>query len=254
MKSLILLGLASIALFAEFNIKDFKHLDQRNSNVNQFSHLENNSKKIDIQELQRKQNVINDMKNTETMYHGDDFLTKEEYKTVRKEVTKINKRLNRTREYILYFTSESVPTSAMTNIMFQTGILQDNGIDIEMRTYFNGFNDNIQDYFYSLKDYVYKKSNFEKKKIIRNSQIKLGPNLFEYFNFKKAPAIVLAKCKGENPWTDNCEFNFLLRGDTSLEAFFDKIKDKNSKYEKYYDVLLANKFSEEVNHEKKNNN
>jgi len=235
----------SILTFSSAVDIDYKALEQNKANVDNYAHLLNVKGEDYSHLIKKKPKIEKQLDSTEKIYTGSKFITKSEFKSINKKVQYATKLANKKREFIMFFTSQTVPSSTMFNIMYQTGILQDNGVDIITKQYYIGFGDNFKDYMFNMKDEVAKKTFQEKEKIVRNSKIKVDPNLFEFFKIKKVPAIALAECIGLNPTIENCEFKYLLHGDASLLTFFDKIKDKNVRYEKYYDYLLANKFDKD---------
>jgi len=251
-KGILITSITCFTLNAQ-NI-DYKALEKNNvADMSKFQHLKINKGAEDYSYLKNKEinnDFVNDIVNNN--FQGFDFLTKKEFRSVNQKIQKIQKELDKERDFILYFTSTSVPKQTMYNILFQVGILQENGFDILTKQYFIGFPENFEDYMISIKDDINKKPLFERKKIIDNSGIKVDPRFFEYFGLKKVPALALAHCKGIKPTFNTCEFKFLLRGDTSLESFFDKIRKLDKKYEPYYEALLANKFEnkEVTDHEK----
>lgn len=246
MKKLLSILSISVVLFAT----DYTTLEKNRADISQYENL-----KFKQSDISQYKNLM--YKGTKTdfsnLVQNSDFLTKNEIKEVKNKVQKYSKYLNKKRDFILYFTSESVPTNTMLNTLFQVGILQENGFDILTKQYFLGMNKDFKDYLFKMQDKINNKPKFERLKIIRNSGIKIDPRYFDFFKLKKVPAIALAECTGTTPSFKSCEFKFLLRGDTSLESFFDKIKTYDAKYEKYYEVLLANKFDkkEVLDNEKK---
>lgn len=249
MKKIILFTLTlSVALFASSNYKTLtRNRATVTKNVSKYAKLLNNEANMSkFYKLKYKQNndFIRDM--TIKSYKGTKFLTKAEFRNTMYKVNKIKRYLNRKREVLLYFISESMPKVILYRILFQVGILQENGFNIETRQYFNGFGPNFKNYLMTMRQEINEKPGFERVKILRNAQIKVDPRFFTYFKLKKVPAMVLAQCTAPEPGFNTCKFQFLLRGDISLSAFFDKISKIDKKYRKYYNVLIANKFTKEV--------
>jgi hypothetical protein len=170
------------------------------------------------------------------------------------EVLEARKRIkeNLASDYILYLTSESVPNYAYMNILHSVGILQENGIHIRTKQYLVGPPKDFEKYMMDKKEYMDKMTDKEKEKVVENFQLKLDPRMFDLFDIKKVPALVLAYCTAKNPTEKTCKFKYLIRGDGSLTNFFDKIKENDIRYKKHYEVLLANKLIHNQNEEDQN--
>lgn len=218
---------ATIKKFKKINKKENKYFK-----INDYKHLE-----------KPKSDLDRDIELSKILYKGDDFMTKEEYITLADKVLEARKFLknNLASEYILYLTSESVPNYAYMNILHSVGILQENGIHIRTKQYLVGPPKDFKKYMMDKKEYMDKMTNKEMEKVVDNFQLKLDPRMFDMFDIKEVPALVLAYCTAKNPTKKTCKFKYLIRGDGSLTNFFDKISEKDIKYKKYYEILLANK-------------
>lgn len=249
-KTIFSLFLLNSLLFSN----DFSYLDIKEQPINEsLQKLDKNTDVSKYNYLNQKPDMVKQMNLMKNAYQGDDFLTTEEFNKVADAITNIKKiHNNGKREFILYFTSTSVPDETLFNVLFSVGILQDNGINIDAKHYYTGFPEEFKDYMFSMKDKLENKPIQEKSKITQNFHLKIDPRMFYHFKLEKVPAIALAECTTENPEVDKCEFKYLIRGDVSLINFFDKISADDSKYQKYYDVLKANKIvSAEDYNEKK---
>jgi hypothetical protein len=233
-KKILSLTLFSSLLFsANFNVDEYKGLLKPAQNFN-------------IKEYQpQQQNSVDFIKEAYELYQGDkstNFLTKKEFKKVYNIIANYKKRDNKERDFIFYLTSESVPTQSMLNIIYQVGLLQKYGnIDIKTKQFFIGFPKDFKSLLTKFKDEIEKRNPAQKKLIENNSGIKIDPRIFSYFNLKKVPAIVLAKCKGLNPDIKKCKYKFILRGDASLLEFFEKVQNFDKKYKKYSQTLIEHK-------------
>ena len=213
----------------KINIEEFKNLDKvDNSLIKDY---------YQFQYMKYPEEVMKDFK-------GNDFVSKKDMYELSKRIKDTQKFLDKKREFIFYLTSVSAPKESILNIALQTGILRHNGIDIMFKAFFKGFPKNFKDYLFSIKDSLEEKPLYIKKYITNNLNIKVNPYLFDKFHIKKAPVIVLAECKGINPYLKNCNIKYLLHGDVSLYTFFDKISKREDKYKKYTKYLLTNNFGE----------
>ena len=77
--------------------------------------------------------------------------------------------------------------------------------------------------------------------IVDNFHLKLDPRFFKTYDIKKAPAMALAICDSGVPDIKSCKIRYLIRGNVSLEVFFDKISKYEKKYKDYVRYLQANK-------------
>jgi len=184
-------------------------------------------------------------------YKPNEFMTKEEsYKLldfIYKEKYKLLKYSNK---FILYFFSETVPKNSTANVLMSVSILQDNGFDIHIKEYLTGPSDNFKNFMFSWKDFI---SNYPiqyQEKISRNFKLKLDPRFFKVYEVKKAPAMALAECQSMIPEPKTCRVKYFIRGDVSLESFFDKISTLDKTYIPYKKALEANGIYEVNKHEK----
>jgi hypothetical protein len=215
---LILLCLISISLYSG----DLSNIVDRNQkNIDKF-------KKSDF---------------VETMYTGNDFISKKDFKKINQKIKQNEKDLKGPFYFILYFFSESVPDNSILDILNEVGILQNNGFNVMSKQYLVGPPKDFKAYMFKMKDIINnKEKNKEAKKhITDNFHLKFGPDFFKYFSLNKVPAIALATCKSMVPDTKTCKFEYLIKGDTTLTNFFAKISLKDKKYEIYHKFLIANK-------------
>lgn len=219
------------------NLKDLYKNTLTEEELNKYKDLEKNTLNSDLLDIDTQ--LINSL----DLYQGDEYMTKEEYKTISNKVLEARKTIkeNLVSEFILFLTSETVPHQTHMNILQEVGILQENGVKIQTKQYLIGAPDDFQKYMFDKKDYMENLTPKEKKYILKNFVIKLDPRLFKEFDIKKAPAIVYGICSGKNPVKENCNFKYLIRGDTSLTNFFDKISEIEPKYKKYHEYLIGNK-------------
>lgn len=187
---------------------------------------------------------VKQLDEVEKYYQGNDYLTKDEFSQVKKTIQETDALLNSgPHDFLLYFTSTSVPTKTMLNVLHQVGILQDNGIMLNSKQYFIGFPDDLETYMKTMDSKIDKhiKIAAVKEKIDRNFHLKIDPRYFYHFGLKKVPAMALAKCPNLVPRIEKCTFNYFIQGDVSLTKFFDEISRKNKKFEKYVKILQGNK-------------
>jgi hypothetical protein len=248
MKKIFLLSFLTISLFAE--AFDYSKLDKNRADVSKFSNLDykgSQTKAIDpdqFEKIPKDTNVFKQMKQTETFYNGDEYITKKEFKDLSTKINNISKEASKPQDFILYLSSESVPNNTLLNVMLSIGILQENNIDINSKIYLMGPPDDFENYMNSLKNDLVRYPITTQEMIARNVNLKLDPRFFNIFDLKKAPAIIFATCPSQIPDPKTCDFKYLMRGDMSLASFFDKIKNIEPKYEKYYSYLISNKFEE----------
>ena len=129
----------------------------------------------------------------------------------------------------------------MLNNIFSVGLLQSNGIKIETKQYFVGIPDDFESFLRKTRKTIDEKTNLEKSYIEKNFKLKLDPRFFDFFGLKEVPVLALANCNALIPSIEKCEFKYVIRGDVSLLTFFDKIIEEDKSYQKYHDVLIANK-------------
>lgn len=174
-------------------------------------------------------------------YKGTKFLTKEEAVQLVQMVhnQKINA-FNNSHMFLLYFFTESVPKSSVSNILLGVKVLQDNGLNIETKQYLTGPSDNIKDYLESWKTFIYGYPFKYQNGVVRNFHLKFDPRFFKVYKINKAPAMAIAFCQSAIPTPKTCRIKYLIRGDTSLFNFFDKIGKVEPKYNKYANFLKAN--------------
>jgi len=251
----ILLGLVLLTavIVAEGTIEELKNFkiptkESLKDIKNNFSKL--NKTDIDVKKygklLDKSTGMIDldkQLKDSLKQYKGDDFMTKEEYSQVVSAVVKAREVMKEDMisEYIIYLTSETVPDSAYMDILHSVGILQENGAKIKTKQYLIGIPKDFKKYMFDKRDYMMKMTEKEQKYILKNFAIKIDPRMFEMFEVKKVPAIIYGICSGKNPGKDNCKFTYMIRGDSSLTNFFERISDEDPRYKKYWEYLIGNK-------------
>jgi hypothetical protein len=141
----------------------------------------------------------------------------------------------------LYFFSESVPRRSTTNVLLDIGILQENGININTKQYLRGPTKDFKDFVMTWKDFIDKYPVEYKAYITNNFHLKIDPRFFKTYKIIKAPAMALATCDSGTPDIKSCKIKYLIRGNVSLEVFFDKISKYEKKYKEYVRFLQANK-------------
>ena len=218
--------------------KRFENLNDNIANVDRFIHLSKKFETID-------EKILNSI----TQYKGDEYLTKNEYKKVATNVLNARKNMkeNLVSNYILYLTSESVPDRAYANVLHSVGILQENGYKIKSKQYLYGIPEDFKSFMFNKKDYFNSLPEKERGYILPNFGLKLDPRIFDTFKVTHVPAIIFATCSGNKPSPQTCIYKHIIRGDVSLITFFDKIKEKDSRYENYHNALLHNKINGDKN-------
>lgn len=241
-KTLFLISLWALSVQAEsFDLSKFQHLNKIPSTFNY-------QKYVKLQDNKSNTFINNYIKHS---FKGNGFLTKKEFNRLNSILSKYKQSSKKSKLVLMYFLSKTVPNRTLYNILYQVGILQSNHIRISSKQYLIGFAPDLQDYLMNIQKELKELPLQEKKFIVKNAGIKVDPRFFKYFKLKKVPAIALARCVGNKPDFNNCHFLYLLKGDTSLLSFFDKIRNKDKSYDKFYKILLANKFE---NYNKKENN
>lgn len=187
------------------------------------------------------------MEMAKQMLPENDYITKEEFEILEKTIKNVNKELGTgPYSFLLYFTSSSVPTNTLFNVLHSVSILQDNGYKIYTKQYLMGPPENFQEYMFKMNDdlNVKFKTLAVQEKVKRNYGLKIDPRFFEMFNLKRAPAMALATCPALTPDIEKCKFHYLMKGDVSLLTFLDKISETDKAYEKLTKVLISNQFGE----------
>lgn len=188
------------------------------------------------------EDVFKQMDTYEKMYQGNSFLSKEEYKEVSNSIKEIAKENKGPFSFLLYFTSGSVPSETMLNVLFSLSILQDNGIKMQSKQYLIGFPEDFEKHITDINDLITKKYDKSKEEQMkRNFALKIDPRFFEKFELKEAPAMALATCPSSTPDIEKCKIHYLMKGDISLYTFFDTIAKEDKRYEKLTRILIANK-------------
>jgi len=174
-------------------------------------------------------------------YKDTEFLTKKELIDLVKLSYKMQyDALTKSHMFLLYFFTREVPKNSMANILLGVSALQENGLNIESKQYLTGVPDNIQEYMSNWKTFVYDYPFKYQNNIVRNFHLKFDPRFFRVYEIQEAPAMALAFCQSAIPTPKTCKIKYLIRGDTSLFDFFDKISKIEPKYKKYVNILKAN--------------
>jgi len=176
-----------------------------------------------------------------TLYKGNEYLSKEEAILLLKQIKGLGDIARKDHEFILYFFSKTVPKNATTNVILDVGILRENGIDIETKQYLRGPTKDFKNFVMNWKNYIDEYPAQLKTYIVNNFHLKLDPRFFKTYDIKKAPAMALAICDSAVPDIKSCKIKYLIRGNVSLEVFFDKISNYEKKYKEYVRYLQANK-------------
>jgi len=257
LKKILLFSIFSISLYA-FNPDNYSymisnHIDSNGTakNIdklkNKFESINNNvnydfasdfkkkyANKFQGLSYEQAKKYINDF------YRKNDFLTKEESLILLDYVFKVrNSNTKYANNFILYFFTESVPKNSMANILLGVSALQEEGIDISIKEYMTGPSDNLKEYLFGWNDFIEKYPLKYQKNISDNFHLKFDPRFFKVYNVKKAPAMAFAHCQSMLPTPKTCKVDFLIRGDTSLITFFDKISKIDKKYLPYKKILEA---------------
>jgi len=186
------------------------------------------------------------------LYKGNDYLSKEEALLLMKQIKGLARYTKQNKEFLLYFFSESVPRRSTTNVILDVGILKENGINIKSKQYLRGPTKDFKTFVMDWKKFIDEYPVEYKAYIINAFHLKIDPRFFTTYNIKRAPAMALATCSADIPTIDNCKIRYLIRGNVSLEVFFDKISKYEKKYKQYVRYLQANKIvKKEVKNENK---
>ena len=238
-KKIILAGLVSASLFASESF-DYSKLKPVGLSEKKGDIVGN----FDINKIKQKASPEAQMEFASLMYQDDDYLTKKEFNQV-KNTIKQHSKLNEDGPYdfLLYFTSASVPQKTVFNVMHGVGILQDNNVRIDSKVYLVGPPDNFKEFMFKTEDDLNSllPDMRVQEKVRRNFNLKIDPRYFEFFGLKKAPAMALAKCPTPVPDIKTCNFSYFIKGDVSLTTFMREISKENKNFEKYVKVLQANK-------------
>lgn len=176
-----------------------------------------------------------------TYFKPNDYMTKEEALfLIKASYIEKYKAFNYSKTFIIYLFTSEVPRNSTANILLGISALQENGINIESKQYLTGVPDNIEKYMLDWKTFVYDLPFKYQNNIVRNFHLKFDPRFFKVYEVKQAPAMALAFCQSSIPTPKTCKIKYLIRGDTSLFNFFDKISKVEPKYEKYSNILKAN--------------
>lgn len=190
--------------------------------------------------------VFNKMNFAKNFMPENDYITKEEFSTLEKNIHNIKKEIGTgPYSFLLYFTSSSVPPKTMFNVLHSISILQDNGYKIHSKQYIMGPPADFQGYMMGMYNSINDMDIKVQSKIKRNFGLKIDPRYFDYFKLKKAPAMAIATCPSLVPDIKNCKFHYIIKGDVSLVTFFDKISETNKEYDKLNKILIANKIAGE---------
>ena len=256
MKFIITIILLNLSLFA-FNSEDYLSMSAdplKNNNLEnikkEFEYLhgiKNNNSGINkelISEFNKKIKGLTykEAINYVNMFYKDSvFMTKNEALAL----VKLNYQmrydvLHNSHMFLLYFFTEEVPMNSTANILLGVSALQENGIKIESKQYLTGPPENVEEFMNKWKTFAYDYPFKYQNNIVRNYHLKFDPRFFKVYAVDKAPAMALAFCKSAIPTPKTCRIKYLIRGDTSLFNFFDKISKVEHKYIKFSNILKAN--------------
>ena len=143
---------------------------------------------------------------------------------------------------IIYLTSSSVPKVVHKNIRSSIGLLNKRGQEVKIKFFLQGMdfenNQTLKTVFTDI--LTYSESNDTNISNIKyaNSFSKGGvdPRFFEEYNIKKAPAILVAKCKGKISF-NRCKVKYVIKGDVGLLRTFTIISQKDDYYSKFVNAF-----------------
>lgn len=217
-------------------MEGFKTLKKNNSSkLNSF-------KSNDFLDLTTKSKSFSEQLDlVDSIYQGDSFINKAEAKIISKQLKAGVQLVNQPKEFLIYFYSESVPMKSTLNVLLDLSILKENGINIDSKQYMVGPPKEYKAYMNKWKATVEEYPVKFRKQAVSSFAMKLDPRFFNMYGVKKVPAMALASCKALIPSADSCQIKYLIRGDTPLVNFFDKIAMEDKKYKEYVQILNANK-------------
>jgi len=272
MKKILITLVLPILLFA-FDSADYvdlakDHLSEANQakikkDFSYIAGIENSNNGINSELMKKLKQTLKGMSLKESLayidifYKDSEFLTKEELKELVVLSFKMKENaFNKSHMFILYFFTAKVPKNSTANVLLGVSALQQNGIQIESKQYLTGVPENIESYMKSWKTFAYEYPFKYQNNIVRNFHLKFDPRFFRVYEVKEAPAMALAYCKSAIPTPKQCSIKYLIRGDTSLFDFFDKISEIEPKYKPFANILKANgiylpKLDKEVNENEK---
>lgn len=139
--------------------------------------------------------------------------TQNDYRAYENEV----KELNEEKNYILYFTSQSLDGKhqiALTREVARLNALHNSKVKVVPML--RGLDDGVFDYAKMLKDELDSLPPLQKlNTLAATEKLKLNPKFFKHFKIEKVPVMVTAKCtSGFN--MESCTFYYLSRGETSI--------------------------------------
>lgn len=236
MKFLLFFIISINLIAAESVIEKFGYLDNQTNKQNS-----NFNKNNDFSDYNKnKFSLTKQLDLLDSLYIGDDFITKDESKMISGDIKAAIKTLTVPKEFLLYFYSESVPRDSVSNFLLDVNILRENGIDIESKQYMVGAPENYESYMKSWISYLDEYPSKYKDGVVSNFFMKLDPRFFDMYELKTVPAIALATCASLIPDPETCRIRYLIHGDVPLTTFFDKISKQDKKYVKYNKFLDAN--------------
>lgn len=240
--SLLLINIATFA--SEFNASEYSSFKDNSVNLKESDFKKESNSKFNINEVmknnQTKFDPIKQLEFTKNLYTGTDFLTKDEFSELSTDISNSVEVLSGPHEFILYFYSESVPKSTISNILEDLYSLQKAGIKILTKQYMFGLPGDSQKYFMGWKDYSDNLGDNKKKALVYNFAYKTDSRFFKMYEIKQVPAIALATCASILPDPASCQIKYLMHGDAPLVTFFDKISKIETSYKKYSDILNMN--------------
>jgi hypothetical protein len=177
------------------------------------------------------------------------FLTEKEAGILDREIRRSVQDLSRPKLYLLYFFSSSVPKKDLVEFLRGVAILRSNGVSIESVQYLIGPPERFERFMRDISDSVKNAGGEYEKKIAESFRLKFGPTFFKAYEIDKVPVTALAVCDGASPDPRRCKFEYLARGEISLDWFLSKMIDEEKEpikkrwLRKAYGYLIANKIA-----------
>jgi hypothetical protein len=126
---------------------------------------------------------------------------------------------------ILYFFSNSVPTSSFGDLLIEIAKYnRSHKKSIGATQALIGMNPALQTYLLNVKKYL--KGLNDSKEEESLIDIRMAPNTFTKYHINVVPALALARCNS-NAHPSKCEIVSLVKGDVSLSYFFRLLKENN---------------------------
>lgn len=227
---------------------NFGHLriDEKNIEKDKYSDFSKNVKEGGI--------FADKLKALENNPNDDGFLTAQERIKIISELREAAAILDGSKDFIIYMFSASVPRDVVTNIVASVSILQENGVKILSKQYLIGAPENFQQYMVDWNNYLKTLPIKYQPYVVGNFKLKLDPRFFQAYKVNKVPAIAYAHCATAIPRVNECQVEYLIRGDVSLRTFFDEISkmpNADKKFKEYVKMLDANQIYKSESAEQK---